>query len=104
MMLVDDLVVSRLCIDVFRWIERLLSTIVFYFPVGKVTAPELDNNAPLAVGFFGDRVIIQDHIIVFVQRQSTWSVFDARARTCFELAKGKSANHVLAVDELLYLL
>lgn len=103
-MLVDDLGVSRLCIDVFRWIERLLSTIFFYFPVGKVTAPEFDNNAPLAVGFFGDRVIIQDHIIVFVQCQSTWPVFDARARTCFELAKGESAIHVLAVDELLYLL
>jgi len=60
MMLVDNFFVSYFRIDMFRGIERLLSAVFFNFPVGKVTAPELDNNASLAVSFLGDRVIIQD--------------------------------------------
>lgn len=70
MMLVDNFVVGRLRVDVFRRIERLLSTAFLPFLVGEVTAPQLDNNAPLAVGLFGDRVIIHIYIIVFVECQS----------------------------------
>jgi hypothetical protein len=51
MMLVDNFVVGRLCVNMLRRIERLRSMSFFYFLLGKVTAPELDNNAPLAVGF-----------------------------------------------------
>lgn len=70
MTLVDNFVVGHLRVDVFRRIERLLSTAFFPFLVGEVTTPQLDNNAPLAVGFFGDRVIVHIYIIVFVQCQS----------------------------------
>lgn len=79
-MLVDNFVVSCLCIDMFWGIERSLS-VIFYFAVGKVTTPELDNNAPLAVGFFGDQVIIQVYIIIFVKRQSTLPVSGGRIQT-----------------------
>lgn len=98
MMLVDNSVVSCLRINMFGRIERFLS-VVFHFPVGKVTAPELDKNAPLAVGFLKDRVIVQDYIIIFVQRQSARSVSGARVRTRFELSESESAGHVLAIDE-----
>ena len=71
MMLVDNFVVSCLRIDVFRRIEGPLSTAFFYSLVGIVTAPELDNNAPLAVGFLGNRVVVHVYIIIFVESQST---------------------------------
>jgi hypothetical protein len=69
MMLVDNSVMSCLCVDVLWRIERSLST-AFYFLVGKVTSPELDNDAPLAIGFPFDRVIVYVNIIIFVTRQS----------------------------------
>jgi hypothetical protein len=70
MMLVDNLVVSCFRIDVFRRIERLLSTAFYYFLVGEVTTPQLNNNAPLAVGFLDDRAIIHIYIIICVECQS----------------------------------
>jgi hypothetical protein len=38
--------------------------------IGIVTAPKLDNNAPLSVGFLGDRVVVQNHVIIFRECQS----------------------------------
>ena len=69
-MLVNNFVVSRLCIDIFRGIEVLGFEALLYLPVRKVTAPDFDDNAPLAVEFLGDRVIISVYIVIFVERQS----------------------------------
>ena len=69
MVLVDNSVESCLRIDMFRGIERPLSTSL-YSLIGIVTAPKLDNNAPLSVGFLGDRVVVQNHVIIFRECQS----------------------------------
>jgi hypothetical protein len=66
MMLVYNFVVRRLRVDVFRRIKRLHFTVILYFPVCKMAAPDFDDDAPLTVGFLVNGVIIQSYIVIFV--------------------------------------
>lgn len=69
-MLVNNFVVSRPRIDMFRGIAKSTFEALFFLPAGEVIAPEFDDNSPLVVGFLSDRVVIHIYIIICGECQS----------------------------------
>ena len=56
-MFVNNLLASRFQVNVLWWIERLHFIVFRRFSLRKMSASELDNNAPRLVGFLGDLLI-----------------------------------------------